>query len=105
MSTRPPLPFATYRRSGSRQIEHALRLAEPGQAPLALLAIQVEHLHGVVSERGDEQAVALQVDREMVDAPFDAGHRNRAYGLEHLGCAACRGKRHGEREGDDQPWR
>jgi hypothetical protein len=67
------------------------------------MAFDVEYFHRVVPERRYEQAVALQVDREMVNAAFDPGHFDRRHRLEHrLACTVSGWKCHGKRQTGDQ---
>ena len=45
---------------------------------MARFATDVEHFERVVPERRDEQALAVNVDRQMIDAALDRRHGDRA---------------------------
>src|SRR5689334_5290014 len=45
-------------------------------------ARDVNHLHRVIAQRRDEQALAVEIDAQMIDAPFDVRKRDRARRLQ-----------------------
>ena len=57
-----------------RHVQDSLRLAEAGEAALALARARLEHFQRVVAERGDEEAMPLRVHAEMVDSALHTGH-------------------------------
>jgi len=66
------------------QIEDPLRLAESAEASLRPTRLHVDDLQRIVAKGGDEEALLLQVNPEMVDAPL---HGRQGYGcsrLEHI---------------------
>src|SRR5437588_486656 len=67
---------------GLRQVNQALRLAEAGDALLVPVARDVQNFHRVISQGGDEQAMALKVGGKVVDASLHAGHLDRRYELQ-----------------------
>ena len=56
---------------------NALRFVKPRQALEVPVGLEIEHLHRVVAERRDEQALRIGIEPEMVDAPLHARQRNR----------------------------
>jgi len=71
-----------------------------------LARCQIDHLHSVVSESGDEEPLALRVQPEVIDPALDAVQRNRLDLSQQVGALAralCVGvvtKR--EHRGDDE---
>lgn len=37
---------------------------------------QIDHVHGVVAKLSNDQAVAREIDRHVIDAPCNPGKRN-----------------------------
>src|SRR5689334_5759822 len=72
-----------------RHIGEALRFLEAAETALVPISGDVEHLDRVVAERGDEQALALQVDREVIDATIDARHFDGGDQLKRLRESRC----------------
>src|SRR5262249_45216441 len=50
----------------------------------------IDHLHGVIAQCGDEQAVIARVHGHVIDAPFDSRQRNRRRKLEQCRHGECR---------------
>src|SRR5215469_11880099 len=53
---------------GKRDIRYALRLAQTGDPAQYFARRQIDHAEAVVAELGDEQALTLRIDAEMIDA-------------------------------------
>ncbi len=73
--------------------EQRLRFGQPGdtlrllqrlEAHAAPPGAKIDHLDAVVSERGDEQTLAIEIDVEMIDAAADIGQRDGLYKRERF---------------------
>jgi len=73
--------------------EQRLRFGQPGDTLRLLQRLEahgappgakIDHFHAVVAERRDEQALAIGIDVEMIDAPADIGQRDRLYERERF---------------------
>ena len=54
-----------------------LRFMKTGYCVYLLRILDIYYFERIVAERGDKQALALDIDRHVVDAPLDVGHLNR----------------------------
>src|SRR5207245_5005179 len=84
-----------------RCVEHALRLAEASEAAHPRPSTQVDDFHGVVLERGHEQALALEVDGQMVQASGDVGQGDRLNQSQRLLVLRAQGNGEGEDRRND----
>ena len=50
-----------------------MRLVESRDRVETGAGLQVEDLKGIVAQRGDEQPLAVEVDRHVVNPPLDMG--------------------------------
>ena len=60
-----------------RPIEESLRLMKSSDTLNDPAGIYIDHLHGIVAKRGNENPFARRIDRQMIDASFHTGKRDR----------------------------
>src|SRR5712691_6906745 len=56
---------------GSRIVELPLRLLQTRKRPHSLAGLYVDHLNGVVPQRGHEKTLTFHIDAEVIHASID----------------------------------
>jgi hypothetical protein len=70
---RARVPIRDDNRVGFWEEHDSLRLVESRHRVQMRPCLQVDDLKGIVAQRGDEQPLALEVDRQVVNPPLDMG--------------------------------
>jgi hypothetical protein len=80
-------------RIGGGIVGNALRLIEPADSAQELARSKIDHAQAIITKLGDEQPLAGEVDREMIDPSPHLAERDLALQRERL-CWAGNGRPH-----------